>query len=370
MHQVNSKKLLIAGGGTGGHVLAGIAVADAWKVHWGDLGQVFFVGAFGGLEEKLVPQAGYPLTLLKLGSLNRVSWKRKLKTLGQLPFCFFRCMRILLTLRPQTVLGVGGYASGPVVWVARFLRFFRLIKVHIAILEQNAVPGLTNRLLGFSVDIVLAGFPGLDCFFPKKRVIVTGNPIRNTLERMPISPVTQDKPFTVFIFGGSQGSFGMNTLVLEALEHLGELRGSLQWIHQTGEKDFNRVLEGYKKARIQARVEKFIQDMPQMYRECHLVICRAGASTLAEIATVGRAAILIPLPTAANNHQEENARVYSDAGAAHLLLQEKASGQQLALLMKDLVSHPQKREKMEQKLSVFQNSDAAMNVVNALSLVL
>ncbi len=215
------KKLIIAGGGTGGHVLAGVAVADSWIKNFGADGEVLFVGARGGIEEKLVPRAGYKLEVLDLGSLNRVSVGRRIKTLFQLPLSLLKSASIIVKTKPQAVLGVGGYASGPLVLMARILGFFGLCSAQTGILEQNSVPGLTNRILGRAVHQVFSAFPGMERHFSQRKLRVTGNPVRAAVveagKRTNATPV---EPFTVFIFGGSLGALGINTMVLEALPFL------------------------------------------------------------------------------------------------------------------------------------------------------
>jgi UDP-N-acetylglucosamine--N-acetylmuramyl-(pentapeptide) pyrophosphoryl-undecaprenol N-acetylglucosamine transferase len=356
--------LLVAGGGTGGHVLAGIAVADAWKRKHGDRAQILFVGASGGIEEKLVPRSNYPLELIQLGSLNRVSLGRKLKTMLQLPIAILKSFALVAGRRPTAVLGVGGYASGPVVLSAALLRFRGGLVPRTAILEQNTVPGFTNRMLSKFVRVVFCAFPGTDRRFPGKAVVVTGNPVRSSMSRLPSA---SRSPFTVFAFGGSQGALGMNTLILEALPRLADLKGRLRFIHQTGEKDYERVLDAHRRAGSDARVEKFIYEMPAAYAEASLLICRAGSSTLAEIAAVGRAAVLVPLPTASDNHQEVNARVFVDAGAAFLLRQGVATGQDLADLIRKQIENPAELEKMEAAVTVFYKPRPADDIVERLS---
>lgn len=357
------QRVLIAGGGTGGHVLAGTAVADAWKKRSAAV-QILFVGARGGLEEKLVPAAGYPLELLSLGALNRVGFSRRVKTAFQLPIAFLKSIYLLLRFRPQVVLGVGGYASGPIVLMARVLSWMRVIRAQVVILEQNSVPGFTNRILGKLADLVLVAFPGSEKFFPGKVVWVTGNPIRSVMKPL---PPAKRPPFTVFIFGGSQGALGINTLVLEALPHLGDLKGRIHWIHQTGEKDFARVQQGYLAAGVEARVEKFVGRMLEAYAQAALLICRAGSSTLAEIAAVSRASVLIPLPTAADNHQEMNAQVFVEAGGALLFRQTEGKGDALAALIRQLVAEPEKLRDMERAVAQFYRPHAADEVVSRIS---
>lgn len=358
-----AETLIVAGGGTGGHVLAGVAVADAWREGSGEQSNVLFVGAKGGIEERLVPRAGYSLSLLRLGSLNRVSWLTRMKTLFLLPFSLLKSLWLLLSIRPVAVLGVGGYASGPLVLMARVLSSLGWIHAKTSILEQNSVPGMTNRILGRIVQRVYCAFPGMESRFKPDKVVLTGNPIRSAIRPLPTA--VRD-PFTLLIFGGSQGAIGINSLVIDALPLLVDVKEQLRFIHQTGAKDFDRVSEAYRKADINARVEKFIDDMPLAYAQASLVICRAGSSTLAEIAAVGRAAILVPFPFASDQHQEKNARIFSDAGAAFLLLQQTSNGLDLARIVRKTIKDHSIIDQMEKAVSTFYRPDAAQCIVQDL----
>lgn len=352
--------LIVAGGGTGGHVLAGVAVADAWKQRFPGT-KILFVGARGGIEERLVPRAGYPLQLLSLGALKSVSFVRRLKTFLQLPITFIVSASILFREKPSAVIGVGGYASGPLVLMARLLGW--MWGARVGILEQNAVPGFTNRILGRFAHFVLSAFPGVENQFPKGKVKVSGNPVRAAMKPMPSAG---REPFTIFIFGGSQGALGINSLVLEAIPHLEDLKSRLRFIHQTGEKDFDRVLEGHRNLGTQARVEKFIHDMPECYAAASLLVCRAGSSTLAEVAAVGRASVLVPFPYAADDHQQKNAELFVNAGAARLLVQFESKGEDLARVIRELVNEPAKLQAMENAVGSFYRPAAAADVVKVL----
>ncbi len=360
-------RLIVAGGGTGGHVLAGIAVADAWS-----LGQdarlenkslVEFVGARGGMEERLVPKAGYQLHLLSLGSLNRVNLTRKLRTLIQLPIAVLASAQVLMRVKPDFVLGVGGYASGPVILVAAIFRALGVLRCRIAILEQNSVPGFTNRILGKWADVIFVAFPGTEERFPKRKVVLTGNPIRSSMKVLPSAKRT---PFTIFVFGGSQGAVGMNTLVLEALPFFADQKDRVRWIHQTGEKDFERVKQAYEKHGIPARVEKFIEHMAEAYAEASLLVCRAGSSTLSEVATVGRAAFFVPLPTAADHHQEKNARVFVNGKAGFLLPQNSTTGRQFADQVLSLMQNEEELRRVEVAVQKFAMPGAAEQLAGEL----
>ena len=338
---------------------AGVAIADVWKSQ--KRGKVVFVGARGGIEERLVPRAGYTLELLTLGSLKRVSLMRRIKTLLQLPLSLLRSMSILIRERPKAVVGVGGYASGPLVLMARLIGW--MWGARVGILEQNAVPGLTNRILGRFSHRVLSAFPGVEAQFPRGKVEVSGNPVRAEMKPLPSAP---RDPFTIFIFGGSQGAQGINSLILDAIPLLGELKSKVRFIHQTGEKDFERVRDAHAKLGTQAQVERFIYDMVGAYGQASLLVCRAGSSTLAEVAAVRRASVLVPFPYAADNHQEKNARIFEKGGAARVLVQFDSKGEDLARVIRECIENPARVDAMEKAAASYYRPDAAKDVVGSL----
>ena len=306
---------------------------EAWQERFGLEAPVVYVGAYGGYEEKLVPRGRLQgFFLLRLGSLRAVSRARKFKTLLQLPWTLLRAVIILMRFRPTHVVGVGGYAAGPTVIVAVILRRLWLLRCRTAILEQNAIPGFTNRILGRFVEQVFGAFAGTR--FLQREVIVTGHPVRAVFEKQRFDWSTNPH---LLIVGGSQGAWGINRLVVEALPYLQDLKIH----HQTGQRDLAWVREAYAQYRsAQVTVEAFIQDMPQAYRQASLVVCRSGASTLAELSAVGRGALMIPLPSAAEDHQSANARVFASAGAAQLLPQKELNGERLAQIISELMGSP------------------------------
>ena len=358
--QKRIQKLLVAGGGTGGHVLAGIAIADEWCAQQkASKVAVLFVGAAQGLEARLVPQYQYPLKLLSIGALNKVSLLTRAVTLFKLPFSFLKAFWVLIYFRPDAVIGVGGYASGPVVLLAKILS--PIFKIKTSILEQNSVAGFTNRVLGRFVHRVFCAFEAGARLFEEHKILVTGNPIRSSLKKLPAS---HSEPFTLFIFGGSQGAYGINSMILEALPFLKS--HGIHFIHQTGVKDYERVLAGYHREGIHGRVEKFIDDMNSCYAEASLIVCRAGASTLAELASVGRAALFIPLPTAADNHQEINAQIYEMEQAAFVVSQGSLSGAKFAERILALKQNPERLHAVETKVQKFYRNDSAATIVKDL----
>ncbi len=351
--------LFVTGGGTAGHIYAGLAVADHWRErHPGT--EIHFVGARGGMEERLVPRSPYPLHLVSIGSWNGASASKKIRTFLQIPLSFVVAARWLFEFRPQVVLGVGGYASFPLVLAASALGW--IWGCRVAVLEQNVLPGLTNRILGRVASRVFAAFPGAEKVFGASKVLLTGNPIRSTMK--PLPPASR-KPFTVFVFGGSQGAMGINTLVIESLPELKALGTEVRWIHQTGERDFDRVQAAHLAAGTQSRVEKFIYEMLEAYAQADLLICRAGSSTLAEVAAVGRAAVLVPL-VSRDRHQVYNAELFAHSGAAEMKIQNKTSGKELAVLIDSLSKSPSRLNQMESAVKQFYRPDAVSRVVGDL----
>lgn len=325
-------RIIIAGGGTGGHLFPGLALADE-LVRRG--AEVTFVGTERGIEAKAVPQAGYPLVLVDVAGLKRKGLLGALRSLLRLPLAGLKALRLLRRLRPRAVVGVGGYASGPVVLVAA------LLGIPSIVLEQNSVPGLTNRILGRFVRLVVTAFPRAEQFFPAAKVRLLGNPIRNKVLHgvLPASARPEDEPLRVLVLGGSQGAHAVNQLMTAAMTHwvhggdCPPFATALRLRHQTGPTDREAVEATYRSLGLGpdvAQVDAFITDMGEAYADCDLMIGRAGATTIAELTAVGRPALLIPFPQAADDHQTHNARSMVDAGAAQVLPQTDTTPAQLA----------------------------------------
>jgi UDP-N-acetylglucosamine--N-acetylmuramyl-(pentapeptide) pyrophosphoryl-undecaprenol N-acetylglucosamine transferase len=350
-------RLLIAGGGTGGHLFPGIAVAEEVTTR-DSKNEVIFVGTERGLEKRLVPAAGYPLETIPAQGLKGMGFFRFLRSLFLLPAAFMASMRLLRKYRPDVVLGVGGYASGPVVlaaWVQR---------VPTAVQEQNALPGLTNRILGQIANVIFTAFDEAKNHFPEHKVQLIGNPIRRKLMDNYLRSHLAHDGFTVLVFGGSQGAKALNTRTLEALDELGDLKGELRFVHQVGKGELDRVREGYASRGFTADVMEFIDDMSSAYAKAELVVCRAGATTLAELTVCKRAAILIPFPFAADNHQEVNASALVSAGAARLIRESELTGKRLADEIRDLKRNPEALREMEKRAGLLGRPEAAKELAD------
>ncbi|WP_338864353.1 undecaprenyldiphospho-muramoylpentapeptide beta-N-acetylglucosaminyltransferase [Myxococcus stipitatus] len=350
-------KVLIAGGGTGGHLFPGIALAEE-VVTRHHANEVVFVGTERGLEARVVPREGYPLELVKVQGLKGKGLFSLLKALVALPLAFIESFRILVRQKPDVVVGVGGYASGPVVMAAW------LMGIPTAIQEQNALPGFTNKVLGKMVRVVFIAFEEARRFFPEKKVQLIGNPIRRKLMDNYLRSHVAHEHFSVLVFGGSLGARGINQRMLEALDSLGDLKGDVRFVHQTGKNDLETVRKGYADKGFQAEVVEFIDDMSSAYAKADLVVCRAGATTLAELTVCKKASILIPFPHATDDHQTVNARALVDAGAALMFQESELTGQKLAETLRMLKSQPERLKGMEKKAALLGRPEAAKELAD------
>lgn len=350
-------KIIIAGGGTGGHLYPGIAVAEELlKRNFEN--RILFIGTERGLEKKVLKNLGFQLSTLDVEGLKGRGPVKMIGAMLKIPRSLLNSYRVIRCFSPHLVIGVGGYASGPAVITARFMG------IRTAIMEQNALPGMTNRILGKFVDRIFLTFPDTKKWFPKKKTIVFGNPVRSAFltESMEINKPA-DK-FTILIFGGSQGSHAINMAVVNALPHLKKMSKRLRIIHQTGERELDNVLERYEKHNMDATVVPFILDMVKAYRSADLLICRAGATSIAEITASGKASILIPFPFAANDHQTKNAEVLVKAGAAVMIHEKDLSGQRLVETIENLYHNNEIIKEMEMNSARLGNAGAAADIVD------
>jgi UDP-N-acetylglucosamine--N-acetylmuramyl-(pentapeptide) pyrophosphoryl-undecaprenol N-acetylglucosamine transferase len=350
-------RIIITGGGTGGHLFPALALIEAFKDR-DPANEILLVGTRKGLEARLGAESGYTLRTIEAVSLKGKSFWGKVRGLMALPQSLFQSWRVIRSFGPDIVLGVGGYASGPVVLVAWAMGY------RTAIHEQNAFPGLSNRILGRVVDRAFISFAESNRHFPRQKSILTGNPIRRRMRREGI--VRQrgpDAKFTLFIFGGSQGAHRLNLAITEALRHLQDCKARLQFIHQTGDKDYPEVLETYRREGFAAEVQPFIHDMDRAYAAADLVLCRAGASTLFELMAMGKPAILVPYPYAANDHQTLNARALVDAGAALMVTNGDLNGDRLSAMLGQLCEDPARLRKMGERALALAKPAAAETIV-------
>lgn len=354
-------RLLVAGGGTGGHLFPGIAVAEEVLARRQG-NEVLFVGTDRGIEARVLPRLGYPLERIEVSGIKGTGLQSKLRGLIRLPRALWDGVRIVRRFRPDVAMGVGGYASGPAILAAR------LLGVPCVVLEQNSVPGITNRILGRLVHSVFTMFPESEAHFPRGRVHLLGNPIRKQLlanfliER----PSRSDESFRILVLGGSQGARGLNARVLKAARALRDANVPVAWVHQTGEQELGDVRQGYARAGVEdVEVSAFIDDMSAAYASADLVVCRAGATTLAEVLVTKLPSILVPFPFATDNHQELNARSLERGGAAIVMLEAELDGERLATVISELRADPERLRAMSRAAARLGRPEAAREVVDA-----
>ena len=326
--QAGALRVLIAGGGTGGHVIPALAIARELRDRHG--AEVRMLGTERGLEVKLVPEAGFPLDLIRVGQLNNVSLATRLRTMGNLPLGITRASALVRRFRPGVVVGVGGYASGPAMMAAQMLR------VPTLAYEPNAVPGLANRLIGRRVTAAAVNFAQTAEYF--RNAIVTGVPVRQAI--FEIKPRAAGLPPRLLITAGSQGARIFNETMPLILKALLQAVPSLTLLHQSGPRAFDTTLEAYAKSGADAgrwEVRPFIDDMPAQYAACDLVLARAG-STVAELAAAGKPSLLVPFPQAADDHQRRNAEILEHAGAARMIVQSQLTPELLLATLTELLT--------------------------------
>jgi UDP-N-acetylglucosamine--N-acetylmuramyl-(pentapeptide) pyrophosphoryl-undecaprenol N-acetylglucosamine transferase len=354
-----SLRVVIAGGGTGGHLFPGIAVAREIQSRMPGA-QVSFVGTSRGIEARVVPLEGFALDLIRSSGIKGKSIPARVQGVALLPLSLFDAWQVLSTRRPQLVIGVGGYSSGPVVLVAAARR------IPTMLLEQNAVPGLTNRLLAPFSRAVAVSFESTQALFGAK-AFLSGNPVRpeflSPVDRIEAEKVANSR-VRLLVFGGSQGAHAINMAMMEGAAELVARVPDLRVTHQTGARDLEMVRQAYRKAGLNAEVAAFFDDMPTRLAETDLIVCRAGATTLAEVTAAGRAAILVPLPGATDDHQRTNAEALTGAGAAEMLVQADMTGDKLADRIVALANDAGRRDRMSAAARRLSRPDAARVIVD------
>jgi len=342
-------RVIVAGGGTGGHVIPALAVAHELRALYG--AQVVFVGTARGIETRLVPAAGYELKLVEVGALKRVSLATRLRTLLALPVAIARASGIIQEFRPDVVIGVGGYASGPAMLAAA------LSGVPTLAFEPNVVPGFANRLLASMVSMAAVHFPQTCRYF--RRCRVTGVPVRRAFFELQSKP--GGRP-TLLVFGGSQGARAINAAVTGALQALRERLPDLHVIHQTGERDYNDAQAAYLRAGIPAEVSPFIENMPEVFGRADLLLCRSGASTVAEITAAGKPALFVPFPHAADDHQLRNAEALAAVGAAVIVPEKELTSERVVNEIVVLLNDRQRLARMAAAARALSHADAAGDI--------
>ncbi|WP_051978295.1 undecaprenyldiphospho-muramoylpentapeptide beta-N-acetylglucosaminyltransferase [Edaphobacter aggregans] len=351
--RVSGLRVLIAGGGTGGHVVPALAIAR--ELRDAHSAEVRFVGTARGLETRLVPEAGFGLELIKVGQLKNVSLATRARTLFDLPLGVLRCVELLRSFRPDVVIGVGGYASGPAMMAAILLR------VPTVAFEPNAVPGLANRVVGKYVSAGAVNLQETTRYFRNARV--TGTPVRPeffAIQPKPVAPARR-----LLVFGASQGARVLNEMMPKIMERLLAAFPELTVVHQTGARHAETTLAAYQQAGVgfeRLRVTPYLDDMAAQFAETDLILCRSGASSVAEVAAAGRAAVLIPFPQAADDHQRKNAEAFVAAGAAELIIERELTEERLLSTLTALLADDPRRVAMGERSRALAHPEAVREI--------
>jgi len=362
MHAVETKDMrrslnvAIAGGGTGGHLFPGIAVAEAFRMK-DPQNKILFVGVGNPFEKAALEKAGYPQRTIAIEGIKGRGLWAKARAGSKIPVALFQAAGILREMRADLVVGVGGYAAGPVAMAAWFKR------IPVVICEQNTVPGITNRILFPVARRIYLSFEATRGRIDPEKRRVSGNPVRQSFIEGEDVEIGKKKKFTILVVGGSQGAHAINMAFMAALAHLRE-KEHIRIMHQTGAADREQVAQAYAKAGMDAEVKAFFHDMASRYRRADLVVCRAGATTVAELTAMGKTALFVPYPYAADNHQEFNARAMVDAGAAQMVLERDLSGVELAGRLDRLAENPAMLADMAARSKNLGRPEAAGFIVN------
>jgi len=360
--------VVIAGGGTGGHLFPGLAVAEEFRKR-DDSVEVVFVGTEHGIEARVIPREGYPLKFVRAEGIVGKSFFRKVRSIAKVFLSVWDSYGILNSVMPDMVIGVGGYASGAAVLVAH------LKSIPTMIHEQNSVPGMTNRILSRFVDQVCITYQESLSVFPRGKTFLTGNPVRAKILRGEREAAQKlfsldREMFTVFVFGGSSGATSINRTMVDALNYLGEYREKIQFLHQTGERDYESVREAYRKSGFKGTVAPFIYQMAEAYAAADMVISRAGATTLAELTALGKPSLLVPYPHSAGRHQEFNAIKLREMGAAFVVFDNEMSGEVLAKHILEMFGNASVGKEMQRASRGLGRPEACARIVDiALSLM-
>ena len=352
-------KLLIAGGGTGGHIFPALAVAETLKKE-DPQSEILFVGSHTGLEASIIPATGFKIEFIQQKPWLGKGLRQKIEVLRKFPSTYKQAKKIIKIFQPEAVLGVGGYVSAPVLLAASRL------KIPTYLLEQNVVPGMTNKIMSYLVDTVFASFEETRQYLPKKSCYVFGNPVRsNIIKAAHRKKPSNENTFRIFVIGGSQGAHVLNLAVLEMLDFIKSSPKPIEIIHQTGGLDYETVCAEYKQKKISARIEKFIDDVASCYENTDLVIARSGAGIISELIVTKTPSILIPYPWA-KGHQIHNAKILDSRGAARMILQHDVSGEKIYKIILQLITYEHVLQKMRDAFSDFNWEESSQKIIECI----
>ena len=359
-------RIIIAGGGTGGHLFPGIAIAEAF-MEKDKKNEVIFVGTGKPFETSILSKTCFMYQSITAEGIKGLGLWNQIVSIVKIPKGVFDSIKIIKNFKPDLVLGVGGYSAGPVglgAW---------LLGIKIVIHEQNILPGITNRILSHFADRIYVSFKNtkVEAFrccgaISQKKIHITGNPVRKEILECAGNQkiyLGRAKPFTVLILGGSQGAHSINMAVIEALKFI-KKKDKFFFLHQTGAADEEKIKNAYMSHGISCTIKAFFDDMAKQYGKADLIICRAGATTVAEVSAIGKGILFVPYPFAADNHQVLNALSLKNAGAAEMILQKDLSGKVLAEKIRHYASSPDALETMSSKIKELGRPDAAKAIVD------
>jgi len=344
---------VMAGGGTGGHVLPALAVARELRARGHS---IHFIGTRLGMESRLVPAEGFPIEWVEIGGLNRVGLRRSIETLADLPVSVWHASRLLDRIHPAAIFSTGGYVAGPVLLAALSKR------LPIVVIEPNAVPGFTHRKLARFVARALVSFPETARWFPEGRTEVTGLPVRKEFFTIPVK--VREGPLTLLITGGSQGSRTLNRAVEESWPLWKP--GEVTLIHQTGKKVYEDLVPRFRNTGVAGEMAPFFDDMPGRFAQADVMLSRSGMGAVSELAAAGKPSILVPLPTASDHHQLRNAEALAKAGAARLVLDGEMTGARLVQEVRRLAEESGAMESMARAVRAFAHPGAAVRAAEIL----
>jgi UDP-N-acetylglucosamine--N-acetylmuramyl-(pentapeptide) pyrophosphoryl-undecaprenol N-acetylglucosamine transferase len=360
----NIDNIIFAAGGTGGHIFPALAIAEEFLDRIPNV-KIHFVGTSRGLESKIIPKENYPLHLISIGRLNsNVSFLERIKTLIFLPWAIIQSFFIILKLKPSLVVGVGGYATGPVVLVASLLRYPTFIW------EPNAFPGMANRYLAPFVNSAIVVFKEAAQKMKVKNYSVIGYPLRRSFNVNNQQKLKVTSAFKIFIFGGSQGARAINSVMKDLYEDKSFLDLDIEIVHQTGSLDYRNLIEFHKNLspeyQKKIQIKEFIYNMPDYYLWADIAICRSGMGTVSELAATGVPAIFIPLPFSADDHQVKNAESMMQRGAAKIILQKNLSKESLKVEIENLMRDSKRRDQMSNSMTSFFEEGSTQKIVDQL----
>ena len=346
-------RVVMAGGGTGGHLFPGLAVAREFQQR-DRMTEILFVGTEQGIESRILQREGFALATIPVKGLKGRGVRGLAEALYGVPLSLLHSVKIIKRFRPDCIIGLGGYASGP------FLLAGKMKGIRCAIMEQNLRPGFTNKILAWLVDRIFTAYRESVAHFSHGHIVETGNPVR----WRSLPEIEKRDKFTLLIFGGSAGAHRLNLCAIDAMRLLTDIAPALRVIHQTGQADFAATKEAYQTLPVEAEVHPFIERMDEAYAHADLVVCRAGATTVAELTAYGKAAILVPYPYAIYDHQRLNALALEERGAAEVILDQELNGGQLAKRIRNYVSDRKQIETMAAAARTMGRPEAAVRIVD------